>query len=75
MSRKQSAAEKAGPQGRKNEGEGSRTAARHYNKDTRDFVESGKVEKCADKARESVEGDEGEKLKRAEKQGLKPGRH
>ena len=32
---------------RKNEGEGNRTAAREYNKDTREFVRSGKVEKSA----------------------------
>jgi len=66
-------AKKAGAQ--KNEGEGNRTAARHYNKDTRDFVESGKVEKSADKARKAVEGDERKELKRAEKQGMKPARH
>jgi len=64
-----------GTAGGKNEGEGSRTAARHYNKDTRDFVESGKVEKSADKARTAVEGDERKELKRAEKQGMKPARH
>lgn len=62
-------------EGAKNEGEGNRTAARHYNKDTRDFVESGKVEKSAEKARKAVEGDEGKDLRRAEKQGKKPARH
>jgi hypothetical protein len=61
--------------GGKNEGEGNRTAARHYNKDTRDFVESGKVGKSADKARKAVEGDERKELKRAEQQGMKPARH
>lgn len=61
--------------GAKNEGEGNRTAARHYNEDTRDFIESGKVEKSADMARKAVEGDEGKELKRAEKQGMKPARH
>lgn len=62
-------------EGAKNEGEGNRTAARHYNKDTRDFVESGKVEKSAKEARDAVEGKERKDLKRAEEQGLKPGRH
>jgi hypothetical protein len=53
----------------KNQGEGNRTAARRYNKDTRDFVKSGKVEKTAEKAREVLESDEGERLKRAEEKG------
>ena len=60
---------------RKNEGEGNRTAAREYNKDTREFVRSGKVEKSARKARDAVEGEEGESLRRAEKEGLKKARH
>lgn len=59
----------------RNEGEGNRTAARHYNKDTRDFIESGKVEKSAEKARTAVEKDEGKDLKDAEKKGMKPARH
>ena len=53
----------------KNEGEGSRTAAREYNKDTKDFVKSGKVEESAEKAREAVEGDEADKLRKAEEEG------
>lgn len=63
------------PKTQKNEGEGSRTAARRYNKETQDFVESGKVEKSAERARRAVEGDERGSLKRAEKEGLKKGRH
>jgi hypothetical protein len=59
----------------KNEGEGNRTAAREYNKDAQEFARSGKVEKSADKARKAVEGEEGESLKRAEKEGLKKARH
>ena len=59
----------------KNEGEGNRTAAREYNKDSRSFVESGKVEKSAEKARKAVEGQEASSLKRAEKEGLKKARH
>jgi hypothetical protein len=58
----------------KNEGEGNRTAARRYNKDSREFVESGKVEKSAEKARDAVEKDD-DSLKRAEKEGLKKARH
>lgn len=60
---------------RKNEGEGSRTAAREYNKDAQEFARSGKVEKSAEKAREAVEGEEREALQRAEKEGLKKARH
>lgn len=63
------------PKRQKNEGEGSRTAARRYNKETRDFVESGKVEKSADKAKRAVEDDNDRALKRAEKEGLKKARH
>jgi RNA polymerase-interacting CarD/CdnL/TRCF family regulator len=59
----------------KNEGEGNRTAARRYNKDTREFVESGKVEKNAEKARQAAAGDEGRAMKQAEKEGLKKARH
>ena len=59
----------------KNEGEGNRTAAREYNKDTREFVESGKVEKSAQKARKAIESEEGSSLRRAEKEGLKKARH
>lgn len=59
----------------KNEGEGNRTAARRYNKESKEFVDSGKVEKSAQKARQAVEGDEAESLKRAEKEGLKKARH
>src|SRR3546814_16789049 len=53
----------------KNEGEGNRTAARRYNKDSKEFVDSGKVEKSAQKARRAVEGDEAKALKRAENEG------
>lgn len=57
-----------------NEGEGNRTAARHYNKNTRDFVKSGQVDESAKQARKALDGDEAKDLKRAEKQGLKPAR-
>lgn len=59
----------------KNEGEGNKTAARHYNKEAREFAESGKVEKSAEKARRALESEEGESLKRAEREGLKKARH
>lgn len=45
-----SANEKA-PAGGKNQGEGDREAARRYNQDQREFVESGKVEEAAEQAK------------------------
>ena len=53
-----------------NEGEGSRTAARRYNKDQQEFIESGKVDKAAQEAKEAIEGDEAEELQEAEEEGL-----
>ncbi|MEQ8697225.1 MAG: hypothetical protein RLT05_11770 [Bauldia litoralis] len=53
----------------KNEGEGNKSADREYRKDTRDFIDSGKVDEAAEKAKAAVEGDEAERLKKAEKIG------
>ncbi|HWK46476.1 MAG TPA: hypothetical protein VNT30_17275 [Stellaceae bacterium] len=52
-----------------NEGEGNRTAAREYNKDTRKFTESGQVEAKAREAQRAVDGPEAQELKRAEAEG------
>jgi len=52
-----------------NEGEGNRTAARQYNEATREFVQSGKVDRQAEDARRAVEGKEREELERAEASG------
>ena len=49
-----------------NEGEGSRTAARSYNRKTERFAKSGKVEEKAREAQEALDGREGEALNRAE---------
>ena len=51
-----------------NEGEGSRTAARRYNKGVENTVKSGKVGAGAKKAREAIDGPEAEELKRAEEE-------
>ncbi len=59
----------------KNEGEGSRSADRAYRKDTEEFIESGKVDKAADKARKAVEGKEKDELHRAEEKGKGKARH
>jgi len=53
----------------KNEGEGNKTAARQYNKDQRDFVKSGQVDKAAEEAKKAVSGPEREELERAEDKG------
>ena len=57
--------ERSGP----NEGEGSQTGAREYNKATRAFVESGKVEPAARQAARDISGPDAEALKRAEAEG------
>ena len=56
------------PVGR-NEGEGNRTAAREYNKDTQNFVKSGQVDEKAREARDAIAGAEGERLRQAEEAG------
>jgi hypothetical protein len=62
----------AGP---RNEGEGNKTAARHYNEATTEFAKSGKVDEKAREARNAVEGKDGEKLRKAEREGLQKARH
>lgn len=52
----------------RNEGEGNKTAARHYNKKTEDFARSGKVDEKAREAAKAVDQDKGD-LKRAEQEG------
>src|SRR3546814_19811696 len=59
----------------KNEGEGNRTAAREHNKETREFIEAGQVEKNAVKARTAVDSGERASLAQPEKEGLKKARH
>ncbi len=54
----------------KNEGEGSRTAAKAYNDKTTAFAQSGKVEERAEKAKQSLsDPKEAAELKAAEKAG------
>ena len=60
---------------RKNEGEGNKTAARHYNEATTEFAKSGKVDQKAREARKAVEGKEGDGLRKAEREGLQKARH
>ena len=58
----------------RNEGEGNKTAARHYNKAQHAFVRSGKVAAAARAARRAVEGSEGPALRKAEAVGRSKGR-
>jgi hypothetical protein len=53
------------PKSGKNQGEGDRESARQYNKETRGFVESGKVEEAAKKTGEQ----DPEEAERSEKAG------
>jgi hypothetical protein len=53
----------------RNEGEGNKTAARHYNEKAEKFAQSGKVEEKAREAAQAVDGDKGDELKRAEREG------
>ena len=47
-------------------GEGNHEAGREYQRRTKKFTESGRVEKAAKEAKEAVEGeDDGEELERA----------
>jgi len=59
----------------RNEGEGNKTAARHYNEATKEFAHSGKVDEKAREARKAVDGDDAEKLRKAEREGLQKARH
>lgn len=45
----------------KNQGEGDRESARHYEERTKEFVESGKVGPAADKAKQGKEDPEAER--------------
>ena len=53
----------------RNEGEGNRTAARVYNRATKEFTRSGKVEEQAKRAAQAIEGPQRADLERAEQAG------
>jgi hypothetical protein len=56
-------------QGGKNEGEGSRTAAKQYNDATEKFVKSGQVDPAAQAAKKSLDSNEADELAKAEQEG------
>jgi hypothetical protein len=53
----------------RNEGEGNKTAARHYNEKTEEFAKSGRVEEKARAAEEALDGNEKQELEHAEAEG------
>lgn len=53
----------------RNEGKGSRTAAKEYNERTRQFVEKGGVEAKAKEASAALDQADGEELRQAEAEG------
>jgi hypothetical protein len=53
----------------KNEGEGNKTAARHYTEKAERFARSGPVEEKAREAESALDGDERQALERAEASG------
>jgi hypothetical protein len=64
------------PTGEKNEGEGNKTAARHYNEKATAFAKDDKrVKDAAQDAKTALDGREGEALKDAERKGLDKARH
>jgi hypothetical protein len=67
--------DKPGRGSQQNEGEGNKTAARHYNEATTQFAKSGKVDKAAKEAERAIDGPDKDKLSQAEKEGLKHSRH
>lgn len=56
----------------RNEGEGSRTAAHHYEAGVKRTIASGKVDELAEEAKQELDSPRGEVLRRAEKAGKKP---
>lgn len=56
----------------RNEGEGSRTAAHHYEAGVKRTIASGKVDELAEEAKQELDSPRGEALRRAEEAGKKP---
>ena len=65
-----------GGQPQKNEGEGNKTAARHYNEGAQQSAQNpGRTERKAQDAKRAINSPEGEALERAEEIGRKPARN
>lgn len=62
--------------GQPNEGEGNKTAARHYNEGAQQSAQNpGRTERQAKEAKRAIDSPEGEELERAEEIGRKPARN
>ena len=62
--------------GQTNEGEGNKTAARHYNQAAQQSAQNpGRTERQAQEAKRAIDSPEGEELERAEEIGRKPARN
>ncbi|MDY0873634.1 hypothetical protein [Dongia rigui] len=62
--------------GQPNEGEGNRTAARHYNDAAQQAAQNpARTERQAQEAKRAIDSPEGDALERAEEIGKKPARH
>jgi hypothetical protein len=57
------------PVANKNEGEGSRSAARAYNAGVKKHIDAGKVKPAAERAKKAVDSAENPELRDAEKTG------
>jgi hypothetical protein len=55
--------------GQRNEGEGNKTAAREYNRETTAFTKSGQVEGKAQEAKQAMDGKEADAMRKAEREG------
>jgi hypothetical protein len=55
--------------GQRNEGEGNKTAAREYNRETTEFTKSGEVEGKAREAKQAMQGGEADEMRKAEREG------
>jgi hypothetical protein len=65
-----------GGQPQANEGEGNKTAARHYNEGAQQSAQNpGRTERKAQDAKRAIDSPEGEELERAEEIGRKPARN
>jgi hypothetical protein len=72
----QGGGEKQRQQGGQNEGEGNKTAARHYNQGAQQSAQNpGRTERQANDAKKAIDSPEGEDLERAEEIGRKPARN
>ncbi len=60
---------RSGQKGFENEGEGNKTAARHYNEAQQKYVASGRSEVAAEAAKKAYDGAEGNSLREAEEIG------